>query len=194
VKIHLIRHGETAANEKKLYCGRTDLPLTVKGIEEIAALKKQGVYPPPADMFFTSGLLRTEQTLEVIYGNVDRERVPGVAEFDFGLFEMKAYDELKDLEEYRIWAEDKTGDVECPGGESKNRFAGRVIESCAFIAETVLQAGSASATVLCHGGVIACIMEHYCPNKKTYYEWLPRPGRGYSLNYTEERFHEFYNI
>ena len=27
-KIYLIRHGATVANEQKLYCGRSDLPLS----------------------------------------------------------------------------------------------------------------------------------------------------------------------
>ena len=31
MSIYLIRHGKTEANEKHLYCGSTDLPLSEKG-------------------------------------------------------------------------------------------------------------------------------------------------------------------
>ena len=32
--IYLIRHGKTEANERHLYCGSTDLPLSDAGIAE----------------------------------------------------------------------------------------------------------------------------------------------------------------
>ena len=36
--VYLIRHGKTEANEKRLYCGRTDLPLSEQGREEVRGL------------------------------------------------------------------------------------------------------------------------------------------------------------
>jgi len=38
MRLYLIRHGKTAANEQHLYCGSTDLPLSEKGIEELQNL------------------------------------------------------------------------------------------------------------------------------------------------------------
>ena len=38
MKLYLIRHGKTMANEKHLYCGSTNLPLSEKGIEELQNL------------------------------------------------------------------------------------------------------------------------------------------------------------
>jgi alpha-ribazole phosphatase len=37
--IYLIRHGKTEANEKHLYCGSTDLPLSNVGRAELKGLK-----------------------------------------------------------------------------------------------------------------------------------------------------------
>jgi hypothetical protein len=37
--VYLIRHGKTEANEKWLYCGSTDLPLSQKGREELTEIK-----------------------------------------------------------------------------------------------------------------------------------------------------------
>ena len=46
-KIHLIRHGQTEANEKGLYIGRTDLPLSPAGLAELLALRAEMDIPAP---------------------------------------------------------------------------------------------------------------------------------------------------
>ena len=181
MELHLIRHGKTLANEQRLYCGQTDLPLSENGAAEIALMKSQGIYPAAADIFFTSGLLRTGQTIDIIYGEVRRKAVPDIAEFKFGVFEMKSYEELKGQEDYQEWITDETGGYECPGGESKNQFERRVIAGFNYILSTVRQDKLSSAFVSCHGGTIACIMEHLFPNTQNFYEWQPKPGHGYTL-------------
>jgi len=208
--IHLLRHGKTLANEKKLYCGHTDLPLSENGKLELIALKSQNIYPSAADIFFTSGLIRTGQTLDILYGQSEnkaasvhlsggsqditphetcaflqrRTAVPAIAEYNFGQFEMKSYEDLKEQDDYQAWITDETGDVPCPGGESKNQVQKRVMEGYFHITEVMRQAGHKSAIVACHGGTIVSIMEHLFPNTKNFYEWQPQPGRGYSLTYT----------
>lgn len=183
MEIHLIRHGKTIANEKRLYCGKTDLPLSENGAEEIVVLKNQEIYPT-ADVFFTSGLLRTEQTLDIIYGDVHRQAIPDIAELKFGVFEMKSYEELKEQEDYQKWITDETGDFQCPCGESKNQFDKRVINGFSGILNKVREMSkNYSAFVACHGGVISCIMEYLYPNTQNFYEWQPKPGRGYTLIY-----------
>jgi len=191
MEIHLIRHGKTAANENRLYCGQTDLSLSENGAAELIALKNHGLYPPPAELFFTSGLLRTDQTLDILYGQVVRTHIPDIAEYKFGLFEMKCYDELKAREDYQAWITDETGDAECPGGESKNQFVRRVLEGYAGVINTVLTSGSASACVSCHGGTIACVLEHLQPGTMNFYEWQPGPGHGYTLSYVGGQFHTY---
>ena len=178
--IHLIRHGKTMANERRLYCGSTDLPLSEGGVDELAAFKAEGIYPR-ADLYFTSGLLRTEQTLDIIYGPVDRRAVAGIAEYKFGLFEMKSYEELKTREDYQAWITDEHGLVECPHGENKRQFEKRVIEGYGYIVGEIRSSGCDSAFISCHGGVIACIMEYLMPGERNFYEWQPKPGRGYTL-------------
>ena len=194
MEIHLIRHGKTLANEKNLYYGQTDLPLSENGAEELVLLKNQGIYPASADMFFTSGLLRTEQTIDIIYGKVGRTRVPGIAEYNFGLFEMKSHDELKDREDYQAWLSDETYETECPGGESRNRFIRRVIEGYSGLLSMVIRSASVSAFVSCHGGTIVRVMEHLQPDMNNFYNWLPQPGRGYTLIYAEGRFCKYKNL
>jgi len=193
MEIHLIRHGKTLANEKRLYCGQTDLPLSENGAEEIAIFKNQGIYPT-VDIFFTSGLVRCEQTLDIIYGKVERKAIPDIAEFKFGLFEMKGYEELKEQEDYQAWITDETGDYQCPHGESKNQFEKRVIDGFNSILNEVSQNNCNSAFVVCHGGTIVNIMEYFYPNQQNFYEWQPKPGHGYTLIYVSGKLHTYKKI
>ena len=223
MEICLIRHGRTSANEQKLYCGRTDLPLTASGAAEIERLKGEGVYPDGADIFYTSGFARANQTMEIIYGMAVggdghsagdgvvsgnacgvcggntysggvRARVvviADLAEFDFGAFEMKSYEELKIQPAYQRWITDETGGVRCPGGESNGIFTRRVIGAYARVLQETAQAAYRRAAVFCHGGTIVRIMEHLWPGAKNYYEWQPASGRGYALTYVNGIISEY---
>lgn len=176
--IYLIRHGQTEANEQHLYCGSTDLPLSPAGREALKALH----YPVENADFFTSGMLRTEQTLEILFGPVPHEILPEFREIDFGAFEMHSYDQLKEDPAYQIWI---TGDNDRnvpPGGESGVQMRTRVL--AAFHA---LQRRAGNVVLVTHGGVIAAIMETLFPEAgKNRYQWQPKPGYGYCL--TEEGY------
>ena len=179
MEIHLVRHGKTAANEQKLYCGITDLPLSKNGIAELVGLKKQGIYPKQADLNFTSGLLRTEQTLDLLYGPIPREAMPQLSEYHFGVFEMKSHEELKDRGDYQAWMTDNTGT--CPGGDSKRGFLHRILTGYRLLETKGVP--DKAVLAICHGGVIACVMEQLFPNTHDFYEWQPKPGHGYTLIY-----------
>ena len=183
--IHIIRHGKTVANEKKLYCGQTNLPLSEQGILDILEYKKRELYPGVVDVFFTSGMLRAEETMQLIYGQVASEVLPQLAEFNFGSFEMKSYDNLKRQPGYQDWINDEVGDVRCPGGECKLGFTQRVLEGFDALLCIYRQQEAGSALLLSHGGVIVCLMEHLFPKTRNFYEWQPGPGRGYTLSYSE---------
>ena len=180
MRVSILRHGATEANEKRLYCGRTDVPLSEYGRHNLAALKKTVAYPS-AVIYITSGLSRADESLRILY---DREPDAVITEFmemDFGDFEMKSYDELKDDPEYRRWI----GDVDnraCTGGESKAGFNNRVTAGL----DRLRGMGAGSAVVICHGGVIVSVLERFFPGQKNFYEWQPEPGRGYTLDIFSE--------
>ena len=170
MSIYLIRHGKTEANEKHLYCGSTDLPLSEKGRAELRAM---GYHITPK-RFVTSGMKRTDETLRILFGNVPFSVDSRFREVDFGDFEMKSYEMLKDDPAYQIWL---TGDNEAntpPGGESGVQMTRRVLEAFREIPD-----GTALIT---HGGVIAAIMASLFPaDGKHRYQWQPRNGHGYEI-------------
>jgi len=180
MRICLIRHGKTAANEKRLYCGATDEPLSPAGLEALKAQAVSRFYPDISGMrIYTSGLRRTEETLAAIYGDIPHSCLPGMREMDFGKFEMHSYEELKEISEYIEWITDATGGYVCPGGESSNLFKERV-----FAAFDGLVASGGDAMVVCHGGVIAEIMARTFPDEgRNFYEWQPSAGCGYEISF-----------
>ena len=168
--IYLIRHGKTEANEKWLYCGSTDLPLSEKGREELRRIH----YGIKNVRFLTSGMKRTNETLHILFGDAHYEEDSRFREVDFGIFEMHSYSELKDTPDYQVWC---TGDNEAnvpPNGESGLQMKMRVLEAFSEIRE--------STVLVCHGGVIAAIMDSLFPEeRKTRYAWQPEFGCGYVL-------------
>lgn len=174
--LYLIRHGRTEANEKRLYCGSTDLSLSENGAEELKALHYEDQIPKSCT-FITSGMKRTEQTLEILFGNVSHRADPHFREIDFGVFEMKGYEELKNRVDYQAWI---SGDNEKnipPEGESGEQMLKRVREG---IKE--LQKLEGDIVLIAHGGVIAAMMSVLFPEeKKSRYEWQPKPGHGYVI-------------
>ena len=168
--IYLIRHGKTSANEKHLYCGSTDLPLSEAGREEL-----QGVHYEIKNVrFLTSGMKRANETLRILFGDVPYEVEPRFREVDFGIFEMHSYEELKDTQEYGAWL---TGDNDAnipPNGESGLQMKARVLGAFSEIKE--------DTCIITHGGCIAAIMEHLFPGEgKNRYEWQPKNGFGYII-------------
>ena len=171
--IYLIRHGKTQANEKHLYCGSSDLPLSTKGAEELRQLH----YSLPDVRFITSGMKRTEQTLSLLFGDKPHEIEPAFREIDFGRFELHSYEELKYDEAYLEWISGDNHRNVPPGGESGEQMEQRVL--AAFEALTKENQPTALIT---HGGVIACIMASLFPEEnKNRYQWQPEPGHGYAV-------------
>lgn len=174
MKLYLIRHGKTQANEKHVYCGSTNLPLSDDGIRQLQQIS----YKIPKNCrFLTSGMLRTEQTLYYLFGNREHEKDERFREIDFGVFEMHGYEELKERADYQEWI---SGDNEKnipPMGESGEQMSLRVQEG-----RKAIQKQKKDTVLITHGGVIADIMYHLFPEEnKNRYEWQPAPGGGYLI-------------
>lgn len=199
-RICLIRHGITEGNARMLYYGHSDIPLAEKGKAQLRELAQSGIYPDGegAD-FYTSGLIRTEETLRLIYGEREHTAIDALREINFGSFEMKSYEQLKELDEYQTWIGDKTGTLPCPGGESLVGFQKRIIggfgqlRKLHAMRELSLRhhGNDALSIVVCHGGTISAIMENLFPGapgeKDNFYRWVPDPGHGYILTIDDER-------
>ncbi|CAN0877368.1 2,3-bisphosphoglycerate-dependent phosphoglycerate mutase 1 [Linum grandiflorum] len=71
----LIRHGESLWNEKNLFTGCVDVPLTKKGVEEAVEAGKR-ISNIPVDMIYTSALIRAQMTAMLAMTQHRRKKVP----------------------------------------------------------------------------------------------------------------------
>ena len=179
-KIYLLRHGWTRADKRRLYCGATDLPLTKSGAAELKQRAEEHIYPALENCrIYTSGMLCAEQTLKLIWGSQPHEKLPALREMNFGKFEMRSYEEMKDDPEYLEWISGNNDTNSCPGGES-----GAELKKRAIAAFTALSGNAGDALVITHGGVISAVMSHLFPGEgKNRYSWQPDPGCGYIVYY-----------
>lgn len=128
MRIYLIRHGETALNEKGCYYGKTDAILSEKGILQAEYLRDifKGI---SFDYVVASPLVRAYNTAQIVLGEREQEIFGDrrLMEQDFGIFEGMTYEELKISypEELAHWnAEFSTYRI--PEGEGFMDVRGRV--------------------------------------------------------------------
>ena len=196
-KIVLIRHGITTGNVRKLYYGKTDVPLADKGIEQLKELSAKGIYPTSDTAeYYTSGMLRTEQTLEIIYGKREHDVIEDLRELDFGIFEMKSYEELEGNPDYEAWITATDESFTPPKGESIMNFKKRVqagfnellVRHELLMLKLRNREKEAMSICICHGGVISGILNNIWPERYDYfYSWIPDPGHGYVLTMEDGR-------
>lgn len=82
----LMRHGESLWNEKNLFTGCVDVPLTKKGVEEAIEAGKR-ISNIPVDMIYTSALIRAQMTAMLAMTQHRRRKVNSGSIFRCSNFE-----------------------------------------------------------------------------------------------------------
>lgn len=99
--IFLLRHGETALNaDGNRYCGRTDVPLTLKGIQQAEKVRDQ-LKHISFDEVYSSPLERAYSTAEIASGRPVKKD-ERLIEADFGSWENKTKEEFI-AENEKLW-------------------------------------------------------------------------------------------
>src|SRR5690606_6205321 len=94
LNVYLLRHGETAMNaDGNRYCGRTDVVLTEKGIEQANIVRNQ-LKEVKLDAVYSSPLVRASHTAEIACGGVPVIQDNRLIEVDFGNWEGKTREEF----------------------------------------------------------------------------------------------------
>ena len=126
-RISLIRHGLTEANEKGIYIGRTDLPLSAKGESELCSKMEEFEYPH-VHRVYSSPLRRCTETADILFPSAELCVVEDLIELNFGEFEGKSVDELINRQDYKEWL--KGGmDKRAPSGESMEELCVRTYKA-----------------------------------------------------------------
>ena len=90
----LIRHGETAWSKSGQHTGRTDIPLTQRGVTQARMLGRR-ISTMPFARVFTSPLGRAHETCRLA-GHLDRATTDeDLMEWDYGAFEGRTTPEIR---------------------------------------------------------------------------------------------------
>lgn len=184
-KLHLLRHGLTAANLDGRYIGSgTDLPLCEEGRADLAALQQQFTYPK-VDLVFTSPLLRAEQTAQILFPAAKTVVLQDLREMAFGVFENRPVTELVKDPAFAAWM-DPTSQAVPEGAEDRVAFYQRTEGMLMKVFEYMIKAHVEEAACVTHGGVIMNMLAaHALPQRKPE-EWMTDPGCGYCLRLDTE--------
>ena len=153
-RIILIRHAKTPGNKENRYIGRgSDEPVSDEGVEELKKVDLSLI--PYVDRVFCSPMLRCKTTAEYLFAGRTIETADDMTEMDFGLYEGKNYNDLKDDVYYQRWI-DSGGRIAFPNGEDMQGFVNRSMSAFTRIIKK-LHDGE-SAAIVCHGGNIMSVM------------------------------------
>ena len=111
-RIYLVRHGETAWSLSGQYTGRTDIPLTKKGVADARELADR-LHRVSFTNTLTSPLQRARRTSELAGLNRVAEIEPDLAEWDYGDYEGLRTGEIRAIKpDWNLYQDG------CPGGET----------------------------------------------------------------------------
>lgn len=102
----------------------------------------------------------------------------GLEETDFGEFEYKNYEELKNDPAYQAWI-DSGGMLAFPGGESGKDFRKRCCRAFEECIEDANRRQAKRIALVIHGGTIMSVMEAYGRPKADFYSWQAANGEGF---------------
>ncbi|KAL5992320.1 2,3-bisphosphoglycerate-dependent phosphoglycerate mutase 1 [Asimina triloba] len=140
----LIRHGESLWNEKNLFTGCVDVPLTKKGVEEAIEAGKR-ISNIPIDMIYTSSLIRAQMTAMLAMTQHRRRK---------GLNKQETADRYG-KEQVHEWR--RSYDIPPPNGESLEMCAQRAVAYFKEHIELQLQAGK-NVMIAAHGNSLRAII------------------------------------
>lgn len=174
MEISFIRHFATRGNKEKRYIGVTDEPLDAESIP--ADFRSY----PEAEIVVVSPMKRCVETAGLLYPGIPQIVCKDFRECDFGEFEGKNYEELKDNPLYQKWL-DSVGTIPFPGGESHEAFCERCVSGMEQIMERLIEEGYREAAVVVHGGTIMAVLAAFAEERQEFYHWQAANGKGYRV-------------
>lgn len=180
--IHFIRHGAVDETLAGKYIGTTDVSLSDRGRAELIKLDCENKYPG-TQVVFTSPLKRCIETCKILYPEHNPLEIPNLSECNFGEWEGKTADELKNEPDFKKWLAGDTY-VKPPRGESNADFTRRICKMFESVVEGLMKTGTTESVIITHGGVIMTLLAVYGLPQAKPFEWAVDNGFGYSVRVT----------
>lgn len=156
MKLTLLRHGRSRADDEGVHEGRYDSPLTDVGREQAAKLAAYWqAHPPGFDQAYCSTLLRAHETAQIVTDALGLPLTPTdlLREWDNGPLAGMGREEA--LEKYPIPAFRHDLDpLTRDGGESQAAIRARALHAL----ELIWQGGEENVLVVSHGGLLNTVL------------------------------------
>ena len=147
MKLFMVRHGQTTANETVTYAGQTDAKLTELGKQQAAAIAPV-LADIPFDKVYSSDLSRAHDTQKLALPGYTAQLLPLLREYDVGSVVGMNWDEAAKIHG------PFNGDYSRVGGESTQMVEARVRK---FL--DILEAEPCDyAAAFCHNGVMKAML------------------------------------
>lgn len=159
LNIFLLRHGETQWNaEGNKYCGRTDIPLTEKGIAQAQTVRGQ-LRDVSFEAIYSSPLKRAFHTAQIAGREKQVIIDDRLIEADFGSWEGKTKETFieEDASLWKHWLDDPTISKAGGNGETALDVIHRVDE---FFTAVLNKHASGNILVVGHNGVNRFYLSH----------------------------------
>ncbi|MDR7001821.1 histidine phosphatase family protein [Neobacillus niacini] len=177
VVIALFRHGLTEANKRKAYLGWKDSPLCLEEMKTPVHRIFEG--------YFSSDLHRCLETAKIFFPGSSPKLLKELREINFGEWDGKTYDDLKEDQFYLQWLSDPF--LFCPPkGESFQQFQARIQAGWRKMRDEIFLKNLQSCAVVTHGGVIRHLLTKYAPEEKEFWEWQSPHHQGFELIFNRE--------
>ncbi len=147
MKLFMIRHGQTTANETVTYAGQTDAKLTEKGKQQAAAIAPV-LKDIPFDKVYSSDLSRAYVTQQLALPGYTATLLPLLREYDVGRVVGMNWNEA--AEKYGPF----NSDYSCVGGENTDMVCDRVRKFLDILEKDPCD----YAAAFCHNGVMKCML------------------------------------
>ncbi len=185
MRMVFIRHGKTKGNTERRYIGRTDEPLCRQGILEIQKLSVSNLDP---DVLFVSPMKRCRESAKLLFPEAKPIVVDDFREYDFGVFEGKNYEELKNDPNYARWIK-SDGKLSFPAGEGMEAFQkrcqGAFEETLKYLKNHLSdrEGDEKTAAYVVHGGTIMSVFSKYEEKNQDYYSYQCKNADGYVVKW-----------
>lgn len=158
----ILRHGQSEWNQKNIFTGWADVPLSAIGVKE-AEFARDALRDFHFDAVYTSALVRAQETAKIVLGS----KVPAayfcaeaLNERHYGDLQGKNKDETRRMygeEQVRIWR--RSFDVRPPGGESLHDTCERVVPYFEREIKPRLAAGQ-TILISAHGNSLRALVKY----------------------------------
>ncbi|MDD3360692.1 MAG: histidine phosphatase family protein [Hespellia sp.] len=183
MELVLLRHFKTPGNLRRCYIGATDESL-FQGPDFAQYVEQKRKDLPESEIIVASPMKRCKETANYLYPGKDVILEDSFRECNFGFFEGKNYEELKENPMYQKWL-DSGGTIPFPGGEAHEVFQARCVDGFERMTNQFIESGVQRVAYVVHGGTIMAILQELDEEDRGFYHWQIGNGEGYTLQIDE---------